>query len=110
MYIMYITAYVYYSLCELCISLNYTPSNGVHVLVQVDSLCTSNTVYSLTHLMTLVSIYTPEIFDLIPGYDFRVVCRGVKSPHLLTNPLIIVYPPIFRIFLTPQLHDISSFL
>ena len=71
---------------------------------------TSNTLYSLTHLMTLVSIYTPEIFDLIPGYNFRVVCRCVKSPHLLTNPLIIGYPPIFRIFLTPQLHDISSFL
>ena len=31
---------------------------------------TSSIVYLLTHLMSLVSFYTPENFDLIPGYKF----------------------------------------
>ena len=35
---------------------------------------TSNTVYLLIHLMSLVSLYTLENFDLIPDYKFNKTC------------------------------------
>ena len=35
---------------------------------------TSNMVYLLTHLMSLAAFYTPESFDLIPGYNFDKTC------------------------------------
>ena len=40
---------------------------------------TSNIVYLITHLMLLASFYTPENFDLIPGYNFEKTC----SPALV---------------------------